>query len=202
MYRKEDYLGSLRLETVKHALVDSEKKVIGDFIELLLESRYNGLRGVEYMVLPAGDFADFLNMHRGKPERIDLRVVADALSGSTMQKLFVERLEDFVNNYLNGADLPYTQRSGTRWHSARLSHDEESAGLIKIPSDGFHNICFELDADPTSRRRTVGIVTNNFGDRSLDDHLKYEKIYRQRSPMIFFDSKSPRKRIVFQKTSF
>lgn len=200
-YRKEDYLGALRLEKVDHALVDSEKKVISDFIETLAASYCDGLRGVEYALLPAGDFADFLNNHRSNPERLDFRIAADAPTGSTMRGLFVERLEQFVKNYLDRANLPNIQKSGMTWHSSQqLLHNEEPADLVQTGLNGSHSICFEVDADPASRRRPIGIVINNIRARALNDHLKWEKDYRQRSPMLFFDSNFPRKRIRLLET--
>jgi hypothetical protein len=146
--------------------------------------------------LPAGDFADFLNNHRGRPERIDLRIVPDAPAGSTMRELFVERLEQFVKNYLDEANLPYIQKSGIRWHSPQqLLRDEVPADLVQGGLDGFHSICFEVESDPASRRRPIGIVINNIRDRAVDDHLKWEKEYRQRSPLVLLDSKSSGKRL-------
>ena len=197
MYRKEDFLGALRLETVEHELATSEKKVVGDFIETLAGLYCDGLRGVDFAVLPAGDFADFLNKHQNRLERIDLRIVADAPTGSTRRERFVERLEDFVLNYLDEVNLPYTQISGMSWHSAQLSHDEESTDLVQVDSDGSHSICFEVDSEPTSRRRPIGIVINNSRERDLESHLVWEKKYRQRSPMILLNSRSPRNRIKF-----
>lgn len=198
MTRIEGSPGNLNEELVRQALGKAEKKVLGDFIESLAASYCDGLRGVDFAVLPAGDFADFLNRHRGKPERIDLRVIPGAPTGSARRELFVSRLEQYVKEHLDEASLSYTQKSGMRWHTVQQSHAEESTGgLIKVESDGAHSICFEVDKDSVLRRRPIGIVIGNIRDRALDDHLKWEKAYRQRSPMILLDSRSVRKRIKF-----
>ncbi len=197
MHRKEDLLGSLRIETIGETFSGSEKGAVGNLTEALAASYCDGLRGVDFAVLPAGDLADFLNNHRGKPERIDLRIVPDAPSGSTIRELFVGRLEQFVRGHLDEANLPYIQKSGIRWHSVLQSYCGDSTDLIQVDSDDAHGVCFEVDGDSVLKRRPIGIVISNVRDRALEDQLKWEKEYRQRTQMILLDSRSIRQRIKF-----
>ncbi len=189
---EEKYIG--RQELFMRLVTPSELSVIHDLIFALDGGKYDGLRGVHWVMFLAGDFADSFDHLTDLPRHIDLRLVIDAPTGSHIQEVSVGRMEQAVDGHLRGSSLKFMQRTGNNWHMGRVSFDPDCHDFVRIEDelDRHNDIRFTIEPNETEDTRRIDIVINRIEGRNVEDQIRWETETRHRKPVILFDSQFPR----------